>query len=261
MKQSFKLVALDMDGTILDDKSDFSKKTGQKLKELVDRGIHLVFATGRTHRSAERVMERMGIDIPIISHNGSKVVVPGVGELYNNKMPLEDVKVILSHSHKNNIYAKAYMDNLMHIKEPDEISLQFAKDHGLEYKILGNLGENIDVGINMIIFIYPEPVEENYGEIFKDLDISITRSMPTAYEFMAKGCNKGKALEILADHLGIKQEETLAVGNALNDLEMIEFAGKGIAMKNSDANLLELWDNVSEFSNNEEGVYEIVKDL
>ena len=85
--------------------------------------------------------------------------------------------------------------------------------------------------------------------------------MPTAYEFMAEGCNKGKALEVLANHLGVQREDILAAGNALNDLEMLEFAGTGIAMKNADANLLSVWEHISEYTNNEEGVYEIIKEL
>lgn len=259
--KSIKLIALDMDGTILDDNGNFSNKTALKLKELTHKGIQVVFATGRTHRSAENVMNKMGISLPIISHNGSKAVVPLVGELYNNKMPLEDAKVILSHGDKNNLYSKAYIDNVLYIKEPDEVSLQFAKDHGIDYKVVGNLGENIPSGVNMIIFIYPEAVDEDYSEIFKTLNISITRSMPQAYEFMAEGCHKGKALKIVADYLGIKKEEILAVGNALNDLEMLKFAGTGIAMKNSDTNLLEVWDDISSFTNNEEGVYEMIKEL
>lgn len=123
------------------------------------------------------------------------------------------------------------------------------------------MGKNIPGGANMIIFIYPQPVREDYQGIFKDLDISITRSMPTAYEFMARGCNKGGALKILSDHLGVEKDEILAVGNALNDLDMLEYAGTGIAMKNSDPDLLDVWDHVSNFTNNEEGVYEIIKEI
>ena len=261
MGKNIKLIALDMDGTLLDDQSDFSDKIAKRLKELIDKGIHIVFATGRTHRSAENVMKKMGISLPIISHNGSKIVVPGSGELFNEKISLEDTRVILNHGFKNNIYAKAYIDDMMHIKEEDEVSLQFSKNHGLDYKVIGDMGKNIPGGVNMIIFIYPQAVEVNYADMFKDLNISITRSMPTAYEFMAKGSNKGKALKILADHLGVKQEETLAVGNALNDLEMLEFAGTGIAMKNSDPDLLSVWDNVSKYTNNQEGVYGIIEDI
>lgn len=261
MAKNIKLITLDMDGTILDDKGNFSNKIALRFKALIDKGIHVAFATGRTHRSAENVMKKMGISVPIISHNGAKIVVPEVGELYNNKMSLEDASAILSYGDTKNVYSKAYIDNMMYIKEADKVSLEFAKNHGLDYKIIGNLGENIPGGVNMIIFLYPEPVEKDYAQIFKDLNISITRSMPRAYEFMAAGCNKGKALKVLANHLGIQREEILAAGNALNDLEMLKFAGTGIAMKNADANLLSVWDQTSDYTNNEEGVYHIIKKL
>lgn len=261
MEKNIKLITLDMDGTILDDNSNFSNKIVLRFKALIDKGIHVVFATGRTHRSAENVMKKMGISVPIISHNGTKIVVPEVGELYNNKISLKDTRAILSYGAANNIYTKAYIDNMMYIKEPDKVSLEFAKNHGIDYKIDGNLGKNIPGGANMIIFIYPDPVEKNYAEIFKDLNISITSSMPEAYEFMAEGCNKGEALQVLANHLGVQREEILAAGNALNDLEMLKFAGTGIAMKNADANLLSVWDHTSNYTNNEDGVYQIIKEL
>lgn len=261
MKKNIKLIALDMDGTVLDDKGKLPVRTAKKFKELMDKGIHLAFATGRTHLSAQNVADKAGLSLPIISHNGAKVTDPLQGELLNKKMSHEDAKIILEHSHKNNLYAKAYIDNTMYIKEEDRVSLNFAKNHGIGYKVIGDMGKNVPGGANMIIFIYPEAVKEDYQDIFKDLDISITRSMPTAYEFMAKGCNKGGALKILSEHLGVERDEILAVGNALNDLDMLEYAGTGIAMKNSDPDLLAVWDQVSSFTNNEEGVYEIIKEI
>ena len=113
----------------------------------------------------------------------------------------------------------------------------------------------------MILSVYKQLPEDDVDFIFKDLNITTARSTPYVIEFMAKGSTKGRSLELLANHLGIKKENILAAGNALNDLEMLEYAGTGIAMKNSDFNLLERWDVISQYSNNEEGVYNIIKDL
>lgn len=261
MRKNVKLVVLDIDGTILDDRGDYSNKLAIKLKELISKGIQVVFATGRAYISAKTVMKKMGLNVPIIAHNGSRIMVPGVGELHNKKMPLADARTILRHGDLGDFYTTAYIDDVMYIKEADKFSMDFIHDNGIDHKIVGPLGENVQDDVNIILFIYPEPVEKDYAHIFRDLDISITRSMPQAFEFMARGCNKGSALEIVADHLGVKQGNILAVGNALNDLEMLGFAGTGIAMKNSDPNLLEVWDNLSEYTNNEDGVYEIIKHI
>lgn len=85
--------------------------------------------------------------------------------------------------------------------------------------------------------------------------------MSTSYlvEIMGKGVSKGTGLKILAEYLGVDKKDILAIGNSLNDLEMLQFAGTGIAMKNSDDMLLEKWKHISKYTNNEEGVYNIIK--
>lgn len=261
MKTDFKLIALDMDGTLLDDNSDFSNKLALKLKELKERDICVVFATGRTYKSAENVMKRMRISAPVIASNGSKVVLPETGELYNKKIPLNDARTIFNFVNKKALHSVAFVGSVMHVEKPDKHLIQFAKDHGIGCKVIGNLAENLAEDVNLIFSIYSEPVKINFNEVLNGTKVSITQSIPNSYEFMAEGCNKGRALHVLANHLGVRQDEILAVGNALNDLEMLEFAGKGIAMKNSDPGLLKLWDNVSEFTNNEEGVYEIISQI
>lgn len=261
LKDSIKLIALDIDGTLLDDSGNISDNTMKKLNELIERGIYIVLATGRTHKSADNLQRAFALDVPIISYNGGRVILPTTGEIFSSKISLENAIKILKYAEKNNAYIKAYIDDIMHIKEEDEVSTRFAKRHGIEYKVIGELSENIKEDVNMIVFFEEEEDSHDAIALFGDLDVSITRSMPLAYEFMSKGSTKGTSLKILAEHLNIKREEILAIGNALNDLEMLRFAGTGIALKNSDAALLEQWNNISEFSNNEEGVYWIIKDI
>ena len=66
---------------------------------------------------------------------------------------------------------------------------------------------------------------------------------------------------MVAEHLNIERNNILAFGNSLNDLEMLKYAGIGIAMKNSDISLLRKWDNISRYTNDEEGVYHIIKGI
>ena len=93
------------------------------------------------------------------------------------------------------------------------------------------------------------------------LPISYTMSTPNSLEFMAEGVSKASSLEYLTNILNIKSDETLAIGNSLNDLDMLRWAGIGIAMKNSDHSLLEKWSSMSEYDNNNDGVSYILDDF
>jgi hypothetical protein len=92
-----------------------------------------------------------------------------------------------------------------------------------------------------------------------NIDVSYTLSNSTSIEIMKKSTNKGKAVKILAQNLNIKIENILSIGNGLNDLEMLNFCGKGIAMKNSDIFLLKKWKKISNYNNNKDGVFHILK--
>lgn len=233
MKKPIKLVALDIDGTLIDDEYNVSKNTIEAIKFLVNKGINIALVTGRANKAANKVENQIRIDLPIISHNGEE----------------------------HNIYTKIYIDDIFYVDVENEVTKYFAKNHGLEYKVVKKLGEDVIEDCNMVLLIYDEDINQEEIDRFKDLDLDITMSTPYALEFIPKGVSKGNGLKKLSEILGVSREEILAVGNSLNDLSMLQFAGTGIAMKNSDEILLKLWNRVSEFTNNEEGVYNLLKEL
>lgn len=141
------------------------------------------------------------------------------------------------------------------MKEDVEDAREFSKNHKINYKVIGKLSENIDKGAQMIIYMADE---EKIGEIRKKVDIegfSYTMSTPRSLEFGGAGVDKGNALKVLAEKYDIESKEVLAIGNSLNDLGMLEYAGTGVAMKNADNMLLDNWDEISKYDNNEEGVF------
>lgn len=260
-KNKIKLIALDIDGTLIDDDFSVSNRLINKLHELRDKGTEIVLATGRNYSSAVGVSKQLSMKVPIIAHNGSKVVLSCGTELLNAKIPLAEAKKIIEYSESNNIYTKLYLDDVLYVKEDDEHSLIYTETHLMERKIVGTLSEYLNEDVNMIVTLYNRNIEQGYLERFDDINVSVTMSMPHSLEFMDNNISKGNALKILAKHLNIKNEEILSVGNALNDLEMLKISGVGIAMKNSDDDLLKRWGQISQYTNNNDGVYHIIKDL
>lgn len=261
MYESIKLIALDIDGTLLDDKGNISVKTVNKIRELVARGIYVVLVTGRVHKSASNIADKLSVGVPIISNNGGKIVIPSIGQIFNVKIPFTKAKKIIRYGEEKSIYTKVYIDDILYVETDDRESINFSKQHGIDYRAVGKLSHHVDQDVNMIVFICEDKISNEYFQNLSSVNLSITMSTPHSLEIMAKGISKGYGLKVLAKYLGINRQEILAVGNSLNDLEMLQFAGIGIAMKNSDEILLEKWQHISHYTNNEEGVYELIKQI
>ena len=97
-------------------------------------------------------------------------------------------------------------------------------------------------------------VKSLFGE-----SLSMTQSFPTSLELMARNVSKREALIRLVNHLDVKREDVLAMGNSLNDLEMLQWAGIGVAMQNSYSLLKERWPGLSPYDNNHDGVARILE--
>lgn len=261
MKKTVKLIALDIDGTLIDDEYNVSNNTREIIRSLVEKGIHVSLVTGRPNKAADYVRKQIDIDLPILSHNGGRIILEDGREVSNIKISNSMAKEIIKYGEESNLYIKVIVDDIFYVDRDNEEVRSFSKNYDLEYRVVGKLSEDITDDCSMILFFFDEPMEKKVINRFKDMDIDITTSIPNSLEFMPKGVSKGEGLKRLAKILGVDRDEILAVGNSLNDLSMLQFAGTGIAMKNSDDILLKQWDNISEFTNNEEGVYHILREI
>ncbi|MTI46282.1 Cof-type HAD-IIB family hydrolase [Sporosalibacterium faouarense] len=259
---SYKLVALDMDGTLLDDNLEISKKNKDSIINLVNKGTHVILATGRTFKAASFYAKELNLDIPIITYNGSlikEVITEKI--LYSRHISNNVAREILKVGEELDVYIKVYIDDVLYIEGEVEEAVSFSRNHRIDYKVIGKLSENINKDPYMIVF-KDDTRKINkiieYLKKSKDLPVSFTLSTPNSLEIMDKGVSKANALEYLTNKLGIQSNEVIAVGNSLNDYEMISWAGLGIAMKNSDKQLLDKWDTISKYDNNEDGISHIL---
>lgn len=256
----YKLVAIDMDGTLLNDNKEISCRNKEKIYQLIKEGIHVVLATGRTFGSASRYAAELGLDIPIITYNGSLVKEVITEKVIYSKQILNNVaREVLTIGEKLKVCSRVYVDDIPFIEEDAEELKLLYQEHGISYRVVGKLSENIDGDPYMIIFgDYTGEIKEAV-ECLRHLPVSVTSSTAGSIEIMAGGVSKAKALEYLAGMLKIDRSEIIAIGNSLNDYEMISWAGLGVAMKNSDEELLQKWNIVSQYDNNEDGVAHILE--
>lgn len=259
--KNIKLVALDLDGTLLDDNLGISQRTKETIKSLVSRGINVALVSGRMLRAVQLISDNLEIEVPIVAYNGGKVIIPGENEMFSKKIPLAEALKVIKYGEERNLYVKVYIDDVLCIKEPDKASLAFAKSRNIDYKVIGKLSDNVSADVNMIVIYYKKNMNGIVDEKLKNINVTVTASVSNTIDVIPMGMSKDKGLMMIANHLNVERENILAMGNGLNDLEMLKYAGIGIAMKNSDSSLLKIWDNVSEYSNNEDGVYHIIKQI
>lgn len=259
--KNIKLVALDLDGTLLDSRLDVSQRTVKTIIDLINRGVYVALVSGRPYRAVSLVREKFRVDMPVIAYNGGKVIMEGGNVIFCRKIPINEALKIIRYGEERNLYVKVYIDDVLYIKEPDERSLAFSKSRNINYKAVGKLSDNIKEDVNMIVAYYKEQINGIIDEKLKYAEAAITTSGASSIDVIPKGISKGKGLKMLTEYLNIKRENILAIGNSLNDIEMLKYAGIGIAMKNSDISLLRSWDKISAYSNDEEGVYHIIKQI
>ncbi|TDT57234.1 Cof-type HAD-IIB family hydrolase [Fonticella tunisiensis] len=262
----YKLIALDMDRTLLRDDKSLSEKTIHAVRKARERGIRVVIASGRPTKGIRNYLEALGLvseEDYVISYNGALVQNVKTGEIISKNVLLgKDVHVIYELSKKLGLHIHAFSKehglitprdnpytqiesivNGFPIKEMD-----FSKVSMDDEIIKMAIAEEEEILTNAIKCI-PEELSQRY---------TMVRSMPRSLEILSPNSNKGRGVEALAKHLGIKREEVICVGDAENDMHMIEFAGLGVAMGNATDSLKRIADYVSK-SNEEDGVAHVIE--
>ena len=269
---SYKLFVADMDGTLLNDNKELSDKNIQTIKKLQDFGIKFAVATGRHDSMIKSYLKHLHLHVPVISCNGAIVREPFSDQIFlSEALPKEqslDVIDICKECNANfhiygheSIYGEKlnhkmlYYHNLNKTLPPDEqtklVIVPDSRDIVLNeseplYKFLIISDRNRDL-LDII-------------DRLTDIDgLTVCQSMPMLFDVMKEGITKAYALQKLSESLGIKRKEIVAIGDQFNDIDLIEYAGLGIAVANAEDALKEKADIVTIANNNEDAVSEAIE--
>nr|WP_263327544.1 Cof-type HAD-IIB family hydrolase [Neobacillus sp. Marseille-Q6967] len=230
-----KLIALDMDGTLLNDQHEVSEANRQAIKEAQEKGVYVVLSTGRSLRTCKEHAESLELTSFLVTVNGSEIW-DSSGELVErNFVKPENIHWMweLTKHHNTKFWAISTENNYFN-EMPEDI-------HGIQWL---KFGFNVD----------DDAVRE---AIMKQLqekgEFELTNSTPTNIEVNPIGINKAKGLKLVCERLGIGMNNVMSVGDSLNDLAMIQEAGLGIAMGNAQEQVKKAADWVTA-TNNEDGV-------
>lgn len=258
---AYKVLALDIDGTLTDSKKSISERTLEALHNAAKKGVKIVIATGRPVQGVKKIAEKLQLDKLdgyILSFNGGRIISCRTGEIVHDiKLPLEYLPEIYELSKENKVNLMTYEGDDLICEEVDDPFLEIeARINGLGIKKVDNLVRHVDFPINKCLMLgegeYLAEVEKKVHAQLSDR-LCVYRSEPYFLEILPQGIDKAESLKKLLEILGYTREELMACGDGYNDLTMIMYAGMGVAMANAREEVKEKADFVT-LSNDEDGV-------
>ncbi len=232
-----KLIATDLDNTLLNTEGKIPESTAALLHQAAEKGVLTAVATGRCYPSALAAARTIGARTPVICYNGSLIKWGDTGEvLARSYIEPADIRAVSQFCHERQLYLQCYdYDDVLIIEEMCDGA---RIDPDLETVGCREVGDlRTFAGLHptpkMLIVEQPEKVTARLMELEAAFPrLSFCQSQPWLIEVMPKNAGKGKALEILAGLMGVRREETMALGDNTNDLPMIRWAGVGVVVGN-----------------------------
>jgi hypothetical protein len=271
----YRLLALDIDGTVVDSRDEVTPATHRAVRQACDAGIRVVLATGRRYRRALPVVEHLGLDLPLVTASGSLIKHPlDHGTLYSAQLPRDTLcrllAIIDQGGYETILYADTFADGF-------DFYCRTSNDHRAE------LAEFLELNAGCER-IWPELVEDPPDGVFGGfamgsreemlaLDKQLQRALPGELythvlrspryrgymcEIAPAGATKWSGILYLAEEWGIAPAEICAVGDDVNDIPMIAGAGLGVAMGNALPEVKAAADRVAP-GNDDDGLVEVIR--
>lgn len=258
----YKLVAVDMDGTLLDTNGKIRNETALAIKKTINNGVQFIVSTGRPIQGIKKYNDILNLKGPAITYNGAMIVSLENGEiLYEQSLKKSDAKKILNIGNKNEITMCVWSKNQLYVNILNDKVNNYIKLSGVKPILIYNYQELLEKPISKILWYDTvEKLEEVKKELSFDLfeEVTFCNTQPIFLEFFNSRVSKGEALKFIGKIYSISTHEMIAIGDGANDLSMIQYAGLGVAMGNASIEIK----NCAQFitaSNDENGVGKVLE--
>jgi Cof subfamily protein (haloacid dehalogenase superfamily) len=280
-----RLLALDLDGTLLNSRGQLSERNGLALQKAREFGVRVAIVTGRRFRDARPIALEIGLDVPVISHNGALTKHALTLETVNaTLLPLDAARAVLRVGREEAMDAMVSDDPVGkgvlvydHISDGNYALSRYIawsrRLHGEEaedsIRRVDSLEDYLDHDPVHISFsgscatmrAMRERLIEAIGDAIKVFSTEYRKQDFTLLDILHPEASKGAGVAAAAAEYGFAREELMAIGDNHNDLEMLNYAGTGILMGNADASLAEHGDFQMTASNDEDGVAVAIEEI
>lgn len=239
-----KLLVLDIDGTIAGLSNDIRESVKQAILAAESRGVKVAIATGRMYRSALRFHRDIGSTLPLICYQGAWIQDPATQKRLRH-LPLSKQTALqlldsLEEPHLRSLLSiHFYIDDQLYVPKITEATRIYAQRSGIEPIALKDLRGDLPGEPTKILALCENPgvldgLLSSMRLRYTPAELYLTRSVATFFEATHPLANKGDAVQYLAEEfLGLQAANVMAIGDNFNDVEMITYAGVGVAMGNA----------------------------
>ncbi len=232
-----KLLALDLDGTIVTEMHDIPQRTQAAIKAATAQGVYVVIATGREYPVSRKFIDLLGLRTPVICYQGALIYDPVADRIIASEtIPLPLAHHLIDQARTQQLALHLYVGHQAFVEAPSALSRELLKRTGIkpaEVKDLKQITESPPLK-----GLIAHPAGEAGAAAARlaaaiSPELSVIRSHAELIEVTSPKVSKGHALATLAGQYGIPQSEVMAIGDQDNDIEMIAWAGVGVAMGNA----------------------------
>ena len=263
-KVKCRMLALDLDGTLLNSNHEVSLHNIKILNTVEQQGTLVILVSGRMHQSMLPISQQIGLQNPIISYNGGMVKHPKTGDVsFHLPVPRSLAVRLIEYCQKANLHLNFGWNDQLYVRQRNHWSDLYESRTGVSAEATGDLLKLPEAEpTKMQVLAEPEKIpnllkqfEETFGS-----DLYITRTQPEYIEFMNPRVSKGLAITSLANELGIPISETMAFGDGFNDESMLQVAGHSVAMENAEEEIKHICNYITA-SNDQDGVALAIEQL
>jgi Cof subfamily protein (haloacid dehalogenase superfamily) len=258
---SKKLIALDIDGTLLSGHLTVLPKTKAALQAVAKNGHHVVVASSRPPRSVRNIADSLELDSSVTVSFGGAYILENQKVLFGQTLSSELAEDVIARVREATLHTSLYSAENWFVEQDDLWAEQEAKIVGFTPTLVGDLLHHIQHVHKFLVMGEAEKIAAFREALLVDgLEVDAVRSKPIYCEVNPHGIHKASAIELVTKHFGLTLADVIAFGDGENDLTMIREAGMGVAMGNAVESVKAVAKLVTK-SNDEDGIAEALGKL
>ncbi len=274
--RKFELIALDIDGTLLSDDGHIPAENSRVLKQFAEMGVKIVLSSGRMTDCISPVADELGIDCPLVAYNGAMARGKKSESrhiIYHNPLPCKYGDMLIDYCMEKRFHLNYYMNGILYAQEDRSLkkyAMIYSQQTGAKFHFLKDI-KKLKGNTPTKLILITDPSNEDksrtrdfqYKHFSKVLGgkLKFFKTNPEYLEILNRDADKGIGLKKLSEFYGIKRENIIAFGDGENDVEMLEFAGTGVALSNAGDKVKAAADYIARHDNNEAGVAMVLSEL